>query len=109
MIFTNLISRFRMPAILMFAVILVSCESGTDVVESGTYRGSIKKVNPEKSEIYVTTDDDKVLELYFTDNTELTYMGDPVMFEILEVGQPVEVVVEKSGKRLDPISVEILE
>jgi hypothetical protein len=88
---------------------LVACGEGTDVVESGTYAGKIKKVEAEKTEIYVTTEDDKTLELYFTEATKLTKDGEVVDFSMLKKDQKVEVEVEKTGKRLDPISVKIME
>lgn len=96
---------------LMFSTILLffACGEGTDVVESGTYQGTIKEVEAEKDEIYVTTDDNKTLELYFTETTSLTRNGSEVEFSELEEGQKVEVEVEKVGKRLDPISVKIME
>lgn len=93
----------------IFAFVLVSCGESTDVVESGTYQGTIEKVEPEKTEIYVKTEDDKTLELYFTDSTTLTRNGQTVQFSALEKGQKVEVEVEKVGQRLDPISVDIQE
>lgn len=95
----------------MFSTILLffACGESTDVVESGTYQGSIKKVEPEKTEIYVTTEDDKTLELYFTDSTSLTRNGSEVDFSELQQGQKVEVEVEKVGQRLDPVSVKIME
>lgn len=96
-------------AFLVIAFIFTSCGEKTDVVESGTYRGTIEKVEPEKTEIYVNTSDDKTLELYFTENTSLTRNGDTVEFSTLKEGQQVEVQVEKVGQRLDPISVRILE
>lgn len=90
---------------------LYSCGGGseTDVVESGTYQGTIDKVVAEEEEIYVKTADDKRLELYFTETTELTQNGQSVDFSTLQEGQNVEVTVEKTGNRLDPVSVVILE
>ena len=90
---------------------LYSCggEAETDVVESGTYEATIDKVVPEEEEIYVVTPDEKRLELYFTETTELTRGGEPVEFSELQQGQNVEVTVEKVGNRLDPVSVVILE
>lgn len=89
--------------------VLIACGESTDAVESGTYEGKVKKVEAEKTEIYVETSDDKTLELYFTDETELTKAGKVVDFSVLEKGQKVEVKVEKVGKRLDPLTVKILE
>lgn len=95
-------------AILVIAFLFTACGEKTDVVDSGTYRGIVDKVEPSKTEIYVKTSDNKTLELYFTENTSLTRNGETVDFSNLEEGQQVEVDVEKSGKRLDPIAVRIL-
>lgn len=86
-----------------------ACGGKTDVVDSGTYEGTIKEVEAEKTEIYVETSDGKTLELYFTDETKLTQDGEEAQFSSLTEGQKVEVTVEKVGKRLDPKSVKILE
>lgn len=102
----------KLKLVAFFAVIALgfsSCGESTSTVESGTYQGTIKKVNPEKTEIYVTIEEDKTLELYFTDKTSLTRNGETVMFSELAEGQNVEVEIEKVGKRLDPVSVKILE
>ncbi|CAM4022071.1 hypothetical protein [Gillisia limnaea] len=98
-----------LAAFLMIAIFFSSCGEKTDVVESGTYSGIVDKVEPSKTEIYVKTSDDKTLELYFTDNTRLTRNGESVEFSQLEEGQQVEVDVEKTGKRLDPLAVRILD
>lgn len=94
---------------LFFGVALFSACQTTDVVESGTYTGTISEVEPEKDEIYVKTENDKTLELYFTAETELTRNGEPADFSALEEDMRVEVEVEKVGQRLDPIAVRILE
>lgn len=78
------------------------------VVESGTYKGTIAEVNADEKEIYVDSDG-KELELYFIDKTELTRGGKNVGFSSLKKGQKIEVKVKKVGKRLDPLSVKILE
>ncbi len=88
---------------------VTSCGHQTEAVDSGTYDGTIKEVEAEKSEIYVETKDGKTLELYFIEETELTKNGQVVEFSALEEGQKVTVKVEKVGKRLDPIKVEIKE
>ncbi len=80
---------------------------GVDVVESGTYEGTITEVNAEEQEIYVETPDEKKLELYFTDSTELTQDGAEVDFSELQKNQKVEVTVEKMGKKLNPLKVKI--
>lgn len=90
-------------------LLFIACGESTDVVESGTYQGTVKEVEAEKTEIYVSTDDNKTLELYFTETTSLTRNGSEVDFSELQEGQKVEVEVEKKGKRLDPISVKIME
>jgi len=100
------LKAFSMIAIL---TLLIACGEKTDVVESGTYEGAIKKIEPEKTEIYVETTDGKTLELYFTDTTTLTRNGETVEFSTLQENQKVEVEVEKVGNRLDPISVKIQE
>lgn len=96
-------------AFAVLALVFTACGEKTDVVESGTYQGTIQKVEPEKTEIYVETADGKTLELYFTETTTLTRKGETTEFSALKEGQNVEVQVEKTGKRLDPISVTILE
>ncbi len=92
-----------------FVLLFISCGEGTDVVDSGTYQGTIKEVEPSKTEIYVETDDSKTLELYFTETTELTQNGSTVDFSMLKEGMRVEVDVEKEGKRLNPLAVRVLE
>lgn len=101
--------KFLTLAVFFVIMVLSSCGGKTDVVDSGTYTGEIKKVEPEKTEIYVTIEDEKELELYFTDETTLTRNGNDVEFSELSEGQKVEVEVEKVGKRLDPISVKIID
>ncbi len=102
---TKLLNAVLFSTIFLF----FACGESTDVVESGTYQGTIKEVEPAKTEIYVETDDNKTLELYFTDQTELTRDGSTVDFSTLEEGMRVEVEVKKEGKRLDPLSVKVLE
>ena len=104
-----IIRTIKSVAFLSVFFLMVACGENTDVVESGTYQGTVKKVEAEKTEIYVETEDNKTLELYFTDETTLTQSGSDVDFSTLKEGQKVEVEVEKVGKRLDPISVKILE
>ena len=94
---------------IVLALMVSACGGKTDVVDSGTYDGTIKKVEAEKTEIYVEISDEKTLELYFTEDTKLTRSGSDVPFSTLKEGQKVQVTVEKVGKRLDPTSVKILE
>jgi len=102
-------SLIQKGIILSSILLFMACGESTDVVESGTYQGTIKEVEAAKTEIYVSTDDNKTLELYFTENTSLTRNGSEVEFSELKEGQKVEVKVEKKGKRLDPLSVKIME
>jgi cold shock protein len=99
--------KILLTALVFF--ILTSCGEKTDVVESGVYQGTVDEVEADKSEIYVKTADGKLLELYFTDKTTLTKAGQTVPFTELAEGKKVEVEVKKDGKRLDPVSVKILE
>lgn len=106
---------FGITSLFLVAAGLTGCdEPGDDgddehaVVESGTYEGTIAEVNADEDEIYVDVDGDE-LELYFTDETELTQGGEPAEFSALEEGQTVEVEIEKVGQRLDPLSVDILD
>ncbi|MGM0578121.1 MAG: hypothetical protein ACQEXJ_20520 [Myxococcota bacterium] len=93
--------------LLASSLTVVACEK-TDVVESGTYEGTVVNVEADKDEIYVESDGKK-LELYFTDQTELMKGEEKAEFSALETGQQVKVTVEKKGKRLDPKKVVILE
>lgn len=102
---TTLLKFVAVVAFITFS----SCGESSDTVESGTYMGTVKEVEASKTEIYVETTDEKTLELYFTEQTKLTRNGNEVEFSELEEGQNVEVEVEKIGKRLDPISVKILD
>ena len=81
----------------------------TSVVESGTYQVTAKKVDAEEKEIYVSMEDGKVLELYFSDATKLTQGGKDVEFAALKNGQKLEVQVERDGNKLKPLAVSILE
>lgn len=81
----------------------------TDVVPSGTYTGTADKVDPDEKEVYVKTNDGKMLELYFTEQTKLTQQGQPASFDALKEGQNLEVTVEKKGNRLEPMAVNIVE
>lgn len=81
----------------------------TFILESGTYEVTAKRVDPEEKEIYVTTVDGKILELYFSAATKLTQGGKEVGFDALKNGQKLEVQVEKAGNKLKPLAVTILE
>ena len=102
-------NQIKLLSIALLIFFAVSCGEKTDVVDSGTYQGTIEEVEADKTEIYVKTADDKLLELYFTEATTLTRSGQTVDFSELKEGQKVEVEVRKEGQRLDPVSVKILE
>ncbi len=89
---------------------VMACSGGgdTQVVESGTYKGTVKEVKPDEREIYVKHEDQK-LELYFTDSTKLMQGGRSVDFSTLKKDQKVSVKVEKMGKKLNPLEVQILD
>lgn len=87
--------------------LVISCGHNVDVVDSGTYKGTIKEVKPEEKEIYLETESDKTLELYFTDSTKLTKGGAAVDFSALKKNAKVEVTIEKMGKKLNPLKVKI--
>jgi len=92
--------------------LLTSCgeNKNTDVVESGTYQGVAEEVEPGEKEIYVRTSDNKLVELYFTDETTvMTSDGQTSSFDALKENGKVEITVEKIGNKNVPISVRILE
>ena len=92
----------------LFFLLLSACGGETSVVESGTYTGTIAEVNAEETEIYVNLGSGETIELYFTDETTLTRDGEKVPFSTIQVDDSVEVTVEKTGQRLDPVSVVLL-
>jgi major membrane immunogen (membrane-anchored lipoprotein) len=82
----------------------------TDVVDSGIYQGIAEKVEADEKEIYVRTADDKLIELYFTDETQvMTNDGQASTFDALQENGKVEITVEKKGNKNVPISVKILD
>lgn len=89
--------------------LVIACGGGesTDVVDSGSYKGKVAEVKPDEKEIYVKHNDQK-LELYFSDSTKLMKNGEQVDFKMLKKDQEVEVKVEKMGKKLNPLKVNIL-
>jgi hypothetical protein len=101
--------HIKILAVIVTLFFLYACGEKTDVVESGVYQGVVHEVEADKTEIYVKTGDGKLLELYFTEQTTLTRNGETVPFSELAEGKKVEVEVKKDGKRLDPVSVKILE
>jgi cold shock protein len=92
-----------------FPLGLVGCNGSDSEVPSGTYSGTIKKVNADEKEIYVEADVDgqtRELELYFTDATKLVGpAGVDAAFDVLTEGMSVEVKVENKDGRLVPVEV----
>jgi len=95
--------------ILALFLSLSACGEETSVVESGTYTGTIAEINTDETEIYVDLESGERVELYFTDETTLTQDGEDVPFSTIEVDDRVEVTIEKTGQRLDPVSVVLLD
>jgi len=79
------------------------------VVETGTYKGTAQKVDPEEKEIYVKLEDGETIELYLKAHTELAKAGQKVKFDALKEGQKLEAKVEQQGKKLNPLAVTIVE
>lgn len=92
----------------LLLLIISACGEKTSVVESGTYTGTIEEVNADETEIYVKLESGELIELYFTETTTLTRNGEEVSFSNIQVDDRVEVTVEKTGQRLDPVRVELL-
>lgn len=78
------------------------------MVDSGTYEGSILKVNPDETEIYVALDEERVLELYFSEETTVSRGELETTFDALEKGQSVRVEVERTDAGMIPLRVTIL-
>jgi len=67
----------------------------THVVNSGTYQGVAEEVEPGEKEIYVRTSDDKLIELYFTEETKvMTNDGEISSFDVLKEIGKVEIIQE---------------
>lgn len=103
---TNSLKLITLISVLIFA--FSACNDQTSVVESGTYNGTISEINAEETEIYVQLESGERIELYFTENTTLSQNGEEVSFSTIQVDDRVEVTVEKTGQRLDPVSVVLL-
>jgi len=94
--------------LLVLAAGLAGCGGGIDVVDAGTYEGTVTEAKASEQEIYVELADGRKLELYFTDATELSSGGEPVEFGALAAGTQVRVTVTRQGGRNVPQTVEIL-
>jgi cold shock protein len=99
--------NFKALAIL-FAVTASIFQTSMGVAAIVTFEGSIAKVVPEKREIYVLADGKKH-ELYFNEKTRLEKAGQPVSFDQLKPNGKVKVTADKIGKRLDPVTVELVD
>jgi len=95
-------------AVLLLTATLSGCGGGIDVVEEGTYTGTVTEVVPAEREIYVTLEDGAKLELYFNEETELVQDGESVEFSALQAGTRVRLTVTRVGNRNEPRRVEII-
>ncbi len=66
---------FSFISVIAIVMLLASCGHNVDVVESGTYDGTVSEAKPDEEEIYVDLDNGKTIELYFTETTTLTKNG----------------------------------
>jgi major membrane immunogen (membrane-anchored lipoprotein) len=94
-------------AVMSLSLLLAACGSSIDVVDAGTYAGTVDKAVPDEQEIYVTLDNGKRLELYFTEQTQLMRDDKPAQFAELSEGTPVSVTVSREGNANKPQKVEI--
>lgn len=101
--------RYATAPLLLCSLLLPLAAGCEDDVPSGTYSGTIERVVADEREIYVNTDDGRELELYFTDQTQLTRAGQPAEFPVLANGQKVRIEVVNEDGDLRPVRVEILE
>jgi hypothetical protein len=88
---------------------LAGCGRGIDVVDAGTYTGTVDKAKPGEQEIYLSLDDGMYLELYFTETTQLMEGATPADFSALEAGDRVQVTLDREGNRNIPVQVVIME
>ena len=101
----KLVQSFALKLITTLAAAFVFQSAQAAVV---TIEGTIDKVVPEKTEIYVLADGKKH-EFYFTPKTEIVKAGKPANFDMLKASGKVKITADKIGKRLDPLKVEILD
>jgi len=96
--------------VLMCSFLLCSgCGHREVMVDSGTYDGTILKINAAETEIYVALDEERVLELYFTESTTVTRGDGEGTFDDLAKGQSVRVEVEREEEGMVPLHVKILD
>ncbi|MFP4282521.1 MAG: hypothetical protein ACLFU2_07875 [Opitutales bacterium] len=94
--------------LLFGSLLLAGCGESIDVVDAGTYTGTVDEAVPAEEEIYVSLDSGERLELYFSDTTELVANGQTADFSQLAAGTPVRVTVEREDNRNVPTRVEIM-
>lgn len=80
----------------------------TDLVDSGAYTGTATIVDSQQEEVYVQLNDTTIIELYFSNDTQILRNGQTVDFNALKQGQKLEVQVERSGESLKPMRVSII-
>lgn len=88
---------------LFLSPLTASAEFKQSVVE-----GKIVKMVPSEREIYVLSEGKKY-EYYFNKDTKVQDKGQEIRYDNLTEGQSVKVTANQIGKRLDPITVEIVE
>lgn len=96
------------PAVLFLTFMLIGCGGAIEVVESGTYTGTVTKAVPAEREIYVTLESGEKLELYFNDETELVQDDESVEFSALKAGVRVRLTLTRIDNRNEPQRVEII-
>jgi len=90
-------------------ILFTGCGHREVMVDSGTYEGTILKINAAETEIYVALDESRVIELYFTESTSITRGQNEAAFKDLIKGQSVRVEVKRTEKGMIPLHVSILE
>ncbi len=103
------ISSKTLSRVLSLSLVVLSLSAATSAfAKVVTVEGTIDKVVPEKTEIYVLADGKKH-EFYFSEKTEIVKAGQPVAFDTLKKAGKVKVTADKVGKRYDPLKVELLD
>jgi hypothetical protein len=90
-------------------LVFTGCGRQEVLVDSGTYEGTVLKVNPDEVEVYVALDEKRVLELYFSESTTVSSANETASFDALQKGQRVRVEVTRTGDEMVPVSVQIME
>jgi hypothetical protein len=90
-------------------LVFTGCGRQEVLVDSGTYEGTILKVKPDATEIYVALDEKRVLELYFSEDTTVSRADAEATFDALQKGLKVSVEITRTGDEMVPVSVQILD